>query len=76
MEVHCHNALIDRLVPVFVKGQQLGQFAAGDPRQMLSWYFTVVNSLILQGLGTEEYGLPKPDVLMRMLAGPSVSGQG
>jgi AcrR family transcriptional regulator len=69
------NAMIDRLVPVFVKGQQLGQFAEGDPRQLLSWYFTVVNSLILQDLGTESYGLPEPDMLMRMLAGPSVQAQ-
>ena len=45
------------------------------PRQLLSWYFTVVNSLILQDLGMESYGLPKPDVLMRMIAGPSISAQ-
>lgn len=72
---YTEDALIDRLVPVVVKGQQLGQFTEGDPRQLLSWYFTVVNSLLLQELGTETYGLPKPDMLMRMLAGPSVGAQ-
>ena len=72
---YSEDALIDRLVPVFVRGQQSGQFAQGDPRQLLTWYFTVVNSVILQDLGTEKYGLPDPDMLMRMLAGPSMSAQ-
>ncbi|WP_433943805.1 TetR/AcrR family transcriptional regulator [Paenibacillus sp. SN-8-1] len=62
------SELIDRLVPVFVKGQQAGQFSDGDPRQLLSWYFYVVNSLIMQELGTEEYGLPSVEMLMRILA--------
>jgi len=73
---YSEDALIDRLVPVFEKGQQMGQFAEGDPRRLLSWYFTVVNSLILQDQGTETYGLPQPDMLMRMLAGPAIGAQG
>lgn len=68
LERYSENALIDRLVPVLVKGQQAGQFNEGDPRELLSWYFTVIHSLLMQELGTEEYGLPSPDVLMRILA--------
>ncbi|TDF94692.1 TetR/AcrR family transcriptional regulator [Paenibacillus piri] len=68
LERYAESNLIERLVPVIVKGQQAGQFFEGDPRQLLSWYFSVVNSLILQELGTEEYGMPSADVLMRILA--------
>jgi len=68
---YSEDALIDRLVPVYVKGQQSGQFADGDPRQLLAWYFTVINSLILQDPGKDAHGLPPADMLMRMLAGPS-----
>jgi len=68
---YSEDALIDRLVPVFIKGQKAGQFAQGDPRQLLAWYFTVVGSLILQEEGKEAYGLPPADMLMRMLGGPS-----
>ncbi|AGA58963.1 transcriptional regulator [Thermobacillus composti KWC4] len=68
---YSEDALIDRLVPVYVRGQQSGQFADGDPRQLLAWYFTVINSLILQDPGKDAHGLPPADMLMRMLAGPS-----
>jgi hypothetical protein len=66
-EQYSADTMIDRLLPVFVKGQEIGQFAAGDPRQLLCWYMSVVNSLILQEQGEEEYGFPDVDVLMRML---------
>ena len=62
------NVLLDLLIPVFVKGQDSGEFAPGEPRKLLSWYFTIVNSLLTQEQGDEEYGLPDVDVLMRILA--------
>ncbi|KIL37842.1 TetR family transcriptional regulator [Gordoniibacillus kamchatkensis] len=61
------NAIIEKLLPVFVKGQEAGEFAAGNPREMLSWYFMIVHSLILQAKGDEEFGLPPAKVLMRVL---------
>lgn len=67
LERHSADVLIDRLVPTFIRGQQAGEFAAGDPRQLLSWYFRIINSLIMQEQGDEEYGLPSVDVLMRIL---------
>ncbi|WP_238590797.1 TetR/AcrR family transcriptional regulator [Paenibacillus beijingensis] len=68
LDQYSEKVLIDRLVPVLIKGQQAGQFSEGDPRELLSWYFTVVNSLIMQELGIEKYGLPDTDVLMRILS--------
>jgi AcrR family transcriptional regulator len=62
------NVLIDLLVPTFVKGQKSGEFSLGEPRKLLTWYFTIVNSLLTQEQGDEEYGLPDVDVLMRILA--------
>ncbi|MCZ8522636.1 MULTISPECIES: TetR/AcrR family transcriptional regulator [Paenibacillus] len=68
LQQHSPHSLIDRLLPLFVQGQQAGLFSAGDPRQLLSWYFFIINSLIMQEQDQEEYGLPDPGVLMRMLA--------
>jgi len=61
------SVLIDPLIPTFVKGQESGVFSPGDPRKMLSWYFTIINSLLTQDEVDEEYGLPDVDVLMRIL---------
>lgn len=62
------NGLIDLLVPVFIKGQQSSEFSPGEPRKLLTWYFTIVISLLTQEQGDEEYGLPDVEVLMRVLA--------
>ncbi|MBA2937547.1 TetR/AcrR family transcriptional regulator [Paenibacillus sp. CGMCC 1.16610] len=39
---------MDLLVPIFEKGQELGEFGEGDPRQMLFLYFSVVTGLMIQ----------------------------
>lgn len=61
------NVLIDPLVPIFVKGQERGEFSPGEPRRMLSWFFTIINSLLSQDEVDDEYGFPDVDVLMRIL---------
>ncbi|NRD80180.1 TetR/AcrR family transcriptional regulator [Bacillus sp. BRMEA1] len=61
------NVLIVPIIPIFAKGQELGEFSPGEPRRMLSWYFTIINSLLTQEEIDEEYGLPDVDVLMRIL---------
>lgn len=61
------NVLIEPLVPIFIKGQEKGEFSSGDPRKMLSWFFTIINSLLTQDEVDKEYGLPDVDVLMRIL---------
>lgn len=62
------NGLTDLLVPVFIKGQKSGEFSSGEPRKLLTWYFTIVISLLTQQQEEEEYGLPDVEVLMRILA--------
>ncbi len=68
LEQHAANALIDRLVPIFIKGQQAGDFSEGDPQKLLSWYFNIINSLIMQEIEKEAYGIPDTDRLMRFLS--------
>lgn len=62
------NGLTDLLVPVFIKGQKSGEFSSGEPRKLLTWYFTIVISLLTQEQEEVEYGLPDVEVLMRILA--------
>lgn len=67
LEQHSPKVLIDQLVPIFIKGQQAGEFSEGDPRELLSWYFNIINSLIMQEQEYEEYGFPDVDILMRII---------
>ncbi|KRF20049.1 TetR/AcrR family transcriptional regulator [Paenibacillus sp. Soil787] len=67
LEKHSPNVLIDLLVPIFIKGQQTGEFSEGDPRELLSWYFNIINSLIMQEQENEEYGFPSVDILIRII---------
>ncbi|MFD2611425.1 TetR/AcrR family transcriptional regulator [Paenibacillus gansuensis] len=67
---HRDLAFTDPMVPVVEQGQRDGQFTEGDPRKLLSWYFSVVNSLIVQEQEHQPYGMPDVDVLMRMLGSP------
>lgn len=41
---------INELVPIFVKGQQMGQFCEGDPYQILYLFFSVITGLMLQDI--------------------------
>lgn len=61
------DGLLIRLVPVFIKGQQAGEFTEGDPLKLLSWYIYTINSLIMEEVGQEEHGMPSVDFLMRVL---------
>ncbi|WP_191561296.1 hypothetical protein [Metabacillus idriensis] len=67
LEQHSSNGLINMLIPIFVKGQEAGEFSEGDPRELLYWYFHIISSLIMQDPDNEGYGLPSADILMRIL---------
>lgn len=62
------DVLLNRLVPVMIKGQQAGEFREGDPMRLLAWYLHIVNSLIMEEVGKENYGMPNADYLMKFLA--------
>jgi AcrR family transcriptional regulator len=67
LEQHSEDVVLDRLIPIFVQGQQAGEFSPGDPRKLLAWYFYIINCLIMEEVEKEEQGLPNVDFLMRFL---------
>ncbi|TVX93501.1 TetR/AcrR family transcriptional regulator [Paenibacillus agilis] len=66
-EQYSNQAIIDQLVSIFIKGQDAGEFIAGDPQQLLFWYFALISGLMLQVQESDGYGLPNATFLMRVL---------
>ena len=67
LSTYSPDYLIDLLIPIFIKGQESGEFLKDDPRKLLVWYFNVINSLTIQDLVDNKFGLPTTDFLMKML---------
>ncbi|WP_223068122.1 TetR/AcrR family transcriptional regulator [Paenibacillus caui] len=67
VEQYSSQALIDRLLPVFIKGQETGEFCLGDPQKLLFLYFSVIAGLMLQQ-AHGPYHVPDVQILMKMLA--------
>ncbi|MDQ0878718.1 AcrR family transcriptional regulator [Paenibacillus sp. V4I3] len=58
---------IDKLVPIFIKGQQTGEFCQGNPQELLILYFTVITGLMLQETQSNKGWLLEVDTLMKIL---------
>ncbi|RKN85448.1 TetR/AcrR family transcriptional regulator [Paenibacillus ginsengarvi] len=59
---------IEHVVPVFVQGQQDGQFGQGDARELLLFYFSVISGLMLQDVPASPSGWSRQtDRLMKLL---------
>lgn len=69
LQSYSADAMLDRLTPIFVKGQEMGEFINDDPKKLASWYFFIVNSICLQDWEKEKYGMPSVEALMRILKG-------
>jgi AcrR family transcriptional regulator len=67
LEQYSSKDTIDQLLPIFIKGQHLGEFCAGDPFRLLLLYFSVISGLILQGVHSEANWLEEVDSLMKIL---------
>lgn len=64
---------IDRLLPLFEEGQQIGDFAQGNARQLISAFLTILSALITINMPIDDdHQLPDADILMRIVAGPRV----
>lgn len=59
--------VLEQLVPIFIEGQQAGDFREGDPRAHLLLYFSVVTGLMLQEAPTAQGWLPEVDNLLRLI---------
>ncbi|WP_066069302.1 TetR/AcrR family transcriptional regulator [Neobacillus soli] len=62
------NVPIEQLIPLFIKGQQLGQFCEGDPYKLLFCYMSVITGLMLQEKQTEGKNWSEDvDILMKII---------
>lgn len=62
--------VVDILEPLFIEGQNAGEFTAGDPRKLISAYFTVISALMTLNIHEDEaYKMPEVDLLLRIVTG-------
>ena len=59
---------IQLLIPIFTKGQEMGEFCEGDPYKLLFCYLSIISGLVLQEIQADEnYWIHEIDVLMKIL---------
>lgn len=64
---------IELLLPLFEAGQQVGDFAKGNTRQLIFAFLTMLSALITLNMPFDgDHQLPDADMLMRIVAGPRV----
>jgi hypothetical protein len=62
------KASIKQLIPLFIKGQKLGEFCEGDPYKLLFCYMSVITGLMLQDKQTGGKNWNEDvDILMKIL---------
>ena len=62
--------VVDILEPLFIEGQKAKEFAPGDPRKLISSYFTVITALMTLNIHEDEaYEMPEVDLLLRIVTG-------
>jgi TetR/AcrR family transcriptional regulator, regulator of autoinduction and epiphytic fitness len=59
---------IKLLIPIFIRGQQLGEFCEGDPYKFLFCYFSIITGLMLQEMQTNrDYWIKDVDTLLKII---------
>ena len=59
---------LEQLIPIFIRGQQIGEFCTGDPYKLLFCYLSVISGLMIQDVQLEEnYWINEIDILMKIL---------
>lgn len=67
------NNFIEQLLPLFEEGQQIGDFAPGSARELISALLTLLSALITFNMPVgDDHHMPNADMLMRIVAGPRV----
>lgn len=64
---HSHAKYTEQLTPLFEKGQESGEFIAGDPSELASGYLKVITGLMTLKLGEDDGSLPEVDWLLRLV---------
>lgn len=60
-------SFIEQLIPVFKKGQAIGEFCKGDPAKLLMLFFSVISGLMLLPNKDEEDQALDVDILMKLI---------
>lgn len=69
LEQYSMDTFIDRLQPLYEEGQQLGELAAGDPRELIACFLSVLSGImVIYSNGNEDYRIPNVEMLMRLIA--------
>jgi AcrR family transcriptional regulator len=65
------RGFVDLLLPFFVEGQQAGEIAAGNPHDLINWYFSTISGLMVVNFQDKMgYSMPDVAVLLRMFKAP------
>lgn len=68
IESYSIHAFVDQLMPLFEAGQQAGEIAAGDLRELAACYLSVLSGLMtLKSQEDPSYAPPRAELLLRML---------
>jgi TetR/AcrR family transcriptional regulator of autoinduction and epiphytic fitness len=68
LEQYSAKVTIDQLVPIFIKGQQAGEFCEGDPNKLLLLYLSVITGLMLQDVQSYENNWQQDiNILMKII---------
>ncbi|NEW09257.1 TetR family transcriptional regulator [Paenibacillus sp. SYP-B3998] len=71
LEQYSMDTFIDMLLPLYQEGQQVRELAAGDPRDLIACFLSVLSGImVINSNGIEDYRIPKVDMLMRLIAHP------
>lgn len=62
------DTYVDMLLPLFEEGQQAGELAEGDPRELIVCYLSVLSGvMVINSNGSKVYQIPKADMLLRLI---------
>ncbi|PZD96527.1 TetR/AcrR family transcriptional regulator [Paenibacillus sambharensis] len=60
---------IELLLPLFEAGQRAGEIVAGDSRELISSYLSVLSGImVVSSYGMKDYCIPKVDRLLRVIS--------
>lgn len=62
---------IDLLLPLFIEGQQRGEFITNNAEELITWYFSIISGLmVVNNHEASEYSIPDAERLLRIFAVP------
>lgn len=67
MKEHSNKKYVDQLVPLFEKGQKLGEFMEGSPSKLASNYLKVLSGVMTLKVTADDESLPEVDWLLRLV---------